>query len=81
MRKATAGIWARMRLEQAGSRRSKAGGAPRSGLGKKEILRRVAPLDDGQVRVGGWTVRLGEAGRFMAALTKGWRSGDRRYNN
>jgi hypothetical protein len=51
------------------------------GLGKKEILRRVAPLDDGQVRVGAWTARLGEARRSMAALTKGWRSEDRRYES
>jgi hypothetical protein len=51
------------------------------GLGKEEILRRFAPLDDGQVRVGAWTVGLGEAGRFMAALTKGWRSEDRRYES
>jgi hypothetical protein len=26
-------------------------------------------------------MRLGEAGRFMAALTKGWRSEDRRYED
>jgi hypothetical protein len=34
------------------------------GPGKKEILRRFAPLDDGQGRWAGRTRRLGEAGRL-----------------
>jgi precorrin-6B methylase 1 len=33
-------------------------------LGKKEILRRFAPLDDGEKRFGRWTRRLGEEERL-----------------
>jgi hypothetical protein len=43
--------WLRLRSKEGSD-----GAACSLGLGKKEILRRVAPQDDGQRRLGAWTI-------------------------